>query len=75
MIGAVNAYNQKTNFVKNQLTVEYGGVPVISCLALRAAPGLSGSISLITRVWAFKKPIPIKVKGMYIGFIIKNLGF
>ncbi|MEK9603601.1 MAG: aconitate hydratase [Flavobacteriaceae bacterium] len=26
-IGAVNAFNQKTNFVKNQLTGEYGGVP------------------------------------------------
>ncbi len=31
-----------------------------------------GSISLITRVWAFKKPIPIKVKSIYIGFIIKK---
>ena len=29
LIGAVNAYNQKTNFVKNQLTGEYGGVPDI----------------------------------------------
>ena len=27
LIGAVNAYNQKTNFVQNQLTGEYGGVP------------------------------------------------
>ena len=27
LIGAVNAYNQKTNFVKNQLTGEYSGVP------------------------------------------------
>lgn len=27
LIGAVNAYNQKTNFVKNQLTGEYGPVP------------------------------------------------
>ena len=27
LIGAVNAYNKKTNFVKNQLTDEYGGVP------------------------------------------------
>ncbi|MBD0823940.1 aconitate hydratase [Aestuariibaculum marinum] len=27
LIGAVNAYNQQTNFVKNQLTGEYGGVP------------------------------------------------
>jgi len=26
-IGAVNAFNEKTNFVKNQLTGEYGGVP------------------------------------------------
>ena len=26
-IGAVNAFNQKTNFVKNQLTGEYRGVP------------------------------------------------
>ncbi|UZO80420.1 aconitate hydratase [Aquimarina sp. ERC-38] len=27
LIGAVNAYNKKTNFVKNQLDGEYGGVP------------------------------------------------
>ena len=27
LIGAVNAFNKKTNFVKNQLTGEYGGVP------------------------------------------------
>ena len=27
LIGAINAYNEKTNFVKNQLTGEYGGVP------------------------------------------------
>lgn len=27
LIGAVNAFNQKTNFVKNQLSGEYGGVP------------------------------------------------
>ncbi|NKI33502.1 aconitate hydratase [Croceivirga thetidis] len=27
LIGAVNAYNKKTNFVKNQLNGEYGGVP------------------------------------------------
>ncbi|MEB8330537.1 aconitate hydratase [Flavobacteriaceae bacterium KMM 6897] len=27
LIGAVNAYNKKTNFVKNQLTGEYLGVP------------------------------------------------
>ncbi len=27
LIGAVNAFNSKTNFVKNQLTGEYGGVP------------------------------------------------
>ena len=27
LIGAVNTFNQKTNFVKNQLTGEYGGVP------------------------------------------------
>ncbi len=27
LIGAVNAFNQKTNFVKNELTGEYGGVP------------------------------------------------
>ncbi len=26
-IGAVNAFNKKTNFVKNQLSGEYGGVP------------------------------------------------
>ena len=27
LIGAVNAFNEKTNFVKNQLNGEYGGVP------------------------------------------------
>src|SRR5690554_915999 len=27
LIGAVNAFNKKTNFVKNELTEEYGGVP------------------------------------------------
>ncbi len=27
LIGAVNAYNKQTNFVKNQLTGKYGGVP------------------------------------------------
>ena len=27
LIGAVNAFNKKTNFVKNQLTGKYGGVP------------------------------------------------
>ena len=27
LIGAVNAYNKKTNFVKNQLSGEYNGVP------------------------------------------------
>ncbi|AJR03843.1 aconitate hydratase [Siansivirga zeaxanthinifaciens] len=27
LIGAVNAYNQKTNFVKNQLTGDFSGVP------------------------------------------------
>ena len=27
LIGAVNSFNMKTNFVKNQLTGEYGGVP------------------------------------------------
>ena len=27
LIGAVNAFNQKTNFVKNQLTGQYGAVP------------------------------------------------
>src|SRR5690606_6263957 len=27
LIGSVNAYNKQTNFVKNQLTGEYGGVP------------------------------------------------
>lgn len=27
LIGAVNAFNKKTNFVKNQLTGEFGGVP------------------------------------------------
>ena len=29
LIGAVNAFNQKTNFVKNQLTGHYGGVPEV----------------------------------------------
>ena len=27
LIGAVNAYNKKTNFIKSQLNGEYGGVP------------------------------------------------
>jgi aconitate hydratase len=27
LIGAVNAFNKKTNFVKNQITGDYGGVP------------------------------------------------
>lgn len=27
LIGAINAFNKKTNFVKNQFTGEYGGVP------------------------------------------------
>ncbi|MDG1729952.1 MAG: aconitate hydratase [Algibacter sp.] len=27
LIGAINAFNKKTNFVKNQLTGDYGGVP------------------------------------------------
>ena len=27
LIGAINAFNKKTNFVKNQLNGEYGGVP------------------------------------------------
>lgn len=27
LIGAINAFNQQSNFVKNQLTGEYGGVP------------------------------------------------
>jgi aconitate hydratase A / 2-methylisocitrate dehydratase len=27
LIGAINAFNKKTNFIKNQLTEEYGGVP------------------------------------------------
>lgn len=30
LIGAVNAFGKKTNFVKNQLTGEYGGVPDIA---------------------------------------------
>ena len=29
LIGAINAYNKKTNFVKNQLTGEYDGVPAV----------------------------------------------
>ncbi|MCK0203620.1 aconitate hydratase, partial [Ornithobacterium rhinotracheale] len=29
LIGAVNAFNQETNFVKNQLTGEYGPVPEV----------------------------------------------
>ena len=29
LIGAVNAFNQKTNFVKNQLTSEYDAVPAV----------------------------------------------
>ena len=27
LIGAVNAFNKKTNYIKNQLTGEYGAVP------------------------------------------------
>ena len=27
LIGAINAFGKKTNFVKNQLTGEYAGVP------------------------------------------------
>ncbi len=27
LIGAINAFNEQTNFVKNQITGEYGGVP------------------------------------------------
>ncbi|UMB54701.1 aconitate hydratase [Lutibacter sp. A64] len=30
LIGAVNAFGKKTNFVKNQLTDEYGGVPDVA---------------------------------------------
>ncbi len=30
LIGAINAYNKKTNFVKNQLTGDYGGVPDVA---------------------------------------------
>lgn len=29
LIGAINAFNQKTNFVKNQITGEYDGVPAV----------------------------------------------
>ena len=29
LIGAINAYNKKSNFVKNQLTGEYDGVPAV----------------------------------------------
>ena len=29
LIGAVNAFNKKTNLIKNQLTGEYGGVPEV----------------------------------------------
>ncbi|MFV8224724.1 aconitate hydratase [Christiangramia aquimixticola] len=29
LIGAINAFNKKTNFVKNQLTGEYNGVPAV----------------------------------------------
>ncbi len=29
LIGAVNAFNKKTNFVKNQMTGEYDGVPAV----------------------------------------------
>ena len=29
LIGAINAFNEKTNFVKNQLTGEYDGVPAV----------------------------------------------
>ena len=30
LIGAVNAFGKKTNFVKNQLTAEFGGVPDVA---------------------------------------------
>ncbi|MEO8934038.1 MAG: aconitase family protein, partial [Xanthomarina sp.] len=30
LIGAINAYNQKTNFVKNQFTGDYAGVPDVA---------------------------------------------
>ena len=30
LIGAINAFNKKTNFVKNQITGEYGGVPDVA---------------------------------------------
>ncbi len=30
LIGAINAYNKKTNFVKNQLTGDYSGVPDVA---------------------------------------------
>jgi len=30
LIGAINAFGKKTNFVKNQLTGEYGGVPDVA---------------------------------------------
>ncbi|MCX7548847.1 aconitate hydratase [Xanthomarina sp. F1114] len=30
LIGAINAYNKKTNFVKNQLTGDYAGVPDVA---------------------------------------------
>ncbi len=29
LIGAINAFNKKTNYVKNQITGEYDGVPVV----------------------------------------------
>ena len=36
LIGAVNAFNQKTNSVKNQLTGEYGAVPAVQRAYKRA---------------------------------------
>ncbi|MCF4102487.1 aconitate hydratase [Gillisia sp. M10.2A] len=30
LIGAINAFNKKTNFVKNQITGEYDGVPAVA---------------------------------------------
>ncbi len=39
LIGAVNAYNDKTNTVKNQLTGEYGEVPKVQRAYLAAGQG------------------------------------
>ena len=44
LIGAVNAFNKKTNLIKNQLTGEYGGVPEVQREYKKAGVILSGIV-------------------------------